>query len=1353
MVMLGDDDDVEPPLTALENYWLVDSEKQPVCFSTLPLRLGDTGDDDIPKFKKRLVLWGIAPPGEKKFKEVVAWKLVLEGKQPEIAVLAADGGWISLVKPKYSYEETIRTILITVQMLHFLRRKPDESEKNLWSHLRKVFDKFDVRPSVDDLRNHRSLIKKFAEKDPALAKSETMRAFLDGGSRRHISEVGADIEVKQPFIADDEDIDEMDTEENNTESDEDEDDDLFDSICAICDNGGDLLCCDGPCMRSFHATEGTGEDSYCVTLGYTEAEVQAMKIFLCENCKHKQHQCYICGVLEPSDGAAAKVFLCNNATCGHFYHPKCVARLLHPNKGNEASELEKQIADGFSFTCPIHWCVKCKGLEDRTQESLQFAVCRRCPKSYHRKCLPREISFEDIDDEDIITRAWELPKRILIYCLDHEIDPDIDTPARDHIKFPEIEKQAGFSKNKGKTLVKKKKRTYDESVLDQPSKEPGKMSDKVHMQGRKQTVKTSSVKVSSDNVGDRPEKKRTRFLKEKMQPEPHMAKDASVSKPKPVEEQEQEMVHLPSLATRKIPLSSFPIVDCETEKRVIELLGKKVSSLTIKDVTRKCSVPSTHVYSGRQTDRIIAQGKLERSVQAVEAALKKLDNGGNVDDAKAVCEPDVLKQLARWHSKIRVYISPFIHGTRYSSFGRHFTKVEKLVEIVDKLHWYVEPGDMIVDFCCGANDFSRLMKDKLDQVQKKCHFKNYDLIQPKNHFCFEKRDWMTVQPNELPHGSQLIMGLNPPFGVKASLANKFIDKALQFKPKLIVLIVPKETKRLDKKKTPYDLIWEDSECLAGKAFYLPGSVDHSDKTVDGWNASAPPLYLWSHPNWTMKHKKVAEDNNHSCIRRVGCHVDEGNLSDLPVKEEAESYDKQKARSGNEDRETVPLHPREDNVSDNLHVKTHAEAASKSNSRSEKERDTTEKAKCNVRGANLRADRLARKQARSKDEKETTGRIAVHVKEAGASDKVPVKKIAEATEQEVSRSAVNEKEHDRYKHRSRKWTPDLLDSLPPEKQVEVAYEETKEMQSRKTNHDNQNGPVHGDGTVAHREESKSAQHNYEQRPAGLSDIKFREGGDSDMSISSQDGRNARSRSRSFSPSVPGKRLSDRAAHCESYMNRPAKEPYDSMVSRPTYQGSYLKRNDEYSDAPKSGPFVSQIDDSTRKNVSSFEELANRDADATVDPYCLQYIGPDDRIYGRQVSEWSPSASETYLTRYGHLGASNSQVNRTTVTTDSQTHPGLHSGTGADSYLQSRYSLGSSGARFGHPASAAPSFGLSSGVNAPRGSVMDKYAYGLSGPSGSQSSVMDRYAPSLDGTNTARTHSFSQQYRFGGGRPPI
>lgn len=40
------------------------------------------------------------------------------------------------------------------------------------------------------------------------------------------------------------------------------------------------------------------------------------------------------------------------------------------------------------------------------------------------------------------------------------------------------------------------------------------------------------------------------------------------------------------------------------------------------------------------------------------------------------------------------------------------------------------------------------------------------------------------------------MGLNLPFGVKAALANEFVNKAWQFKPKLLILIAPEETKRL-----------------------------------------------------------------------------------------------------------------------------------------------------------------------------------------------------------------------------------------------------------------------------------------------------------------------------------------------------------------------------------------------------------------------------------------------------------------------------------------------------------------------------------------------------------------------------
>ncbi|BFG29706.1 hypothetical protein CerSpe_159800 [Prunus speciosa] len=48
------------------------------------------------------------------------------------------------------------------------------------------------------------------------------------------------------------------------------------------------------------------------------------------------------------------------------------------------------------------------------------------------------------------------------------------------------------------------------------------------------------------------------------------------------------------------------------------------------------------------------------------------------------------------------------------------------------------------------------MNKKLEEMGKKCFYKNYDFIQPKNDFNFEKRDWMTVQPKELPSGSHLV---------------------------------------------------------------------------------------------------------------------------------------------------------------------------------------------------------------------------------------------------------------------------------------------------------------------------------------------------------------------------------------------------------------------------------------------------------------------------------------------------------------------------------------------------------------------------------------------------------------------
>ncbi|KAI6679019.1 hypothetical protein NL676_039815 [Syzygium grande] len=136
-----------------------------------------------------------------------------------------------------------------------------------------------------------------------------------------------------------------------------------------------------------------------------------------------------------------------------------------------------------------------------------------------------------------------------------------------------------------------------------------------------------------------------------------------------------------------------------------------------------------------------------------------------------------------------------------------------------------------------------------------------------NYFEFELRDWMTVQLKELPQGSNLIMWLNPPFGVRAALVNKFIDKALEFKPKLLILIVPSETERLDEKMFWYDLVWEDDRFLSGKSFYLPGSIDMEDKQIEQWNNKPPLLYLWSRRDWTAKHRTIAQKQGHLPMKR------------------------------------------------------------------------------------------------------------------------------------------------------------------------------------------------------------------------------------------------------------------------------------------------------------------------------------------------------------------------------------------------------------------------------------------------------------------------------------------------------
>ena len=134
-MMSSDDDDAEPQLKAVESYHFVDDNDEPISFDALPFQFDAA--DKVCSFNKDVYLRGSTHGGlQRVYKQVVAWKLGLDGVSPEITVLSTEGSWILLLKPRPSYEETVRTVLVTVEMIHFVRRRPTDSEINMWDHLR-----------------------------------------------------------------------------------------------------------------------------------------------------------------------------------------------------------------------------------------------------------------------------------------------------------------------------------------------------------------------------------------------------------------------------------------------------------------------------------------------------------------------------------------------------------------------------------------------------------------------------------------------------------------------------------------------------------------------------------------------------------------------------------------------------------------------------------------------------------------------------------------------------------------------------------------------------------------------------------------------------------------------------------------------------------------------------------------------------------------------------------------------------------------------------------------------------------------------------------------------------------------
>ncbi|EGG13593.1 PHD zinc finger-containing protein [Cavenderia fasciculata] len=164
------------------------------------------------------------------------------------------------------------------------------------------------------------------------------------------------------------------------------------AVCTICEKGGELLMCDGACLRSFHVE--------CLGL---QSLVTPGQRWECDDCLNQQNSCFSCkkrGII------GMDLMKCKVHQCGKFYHHSCIAEFPLAKMVNTKSP---------RFNCPLHYCGKC----GQSGDGKQSVHCFRCPAAYHVTCIPPGVKM--------LTKSKETRKTGLILCPKHQHETVIPT--------------------------------------------------------------------------------------------------------------------------------------------------------------------------------------------------------------------------------------------------------------------------------------------------------------------------------------------------------------------------------------------------------------------------------------------------------------------------------------------------------------------------------------------------------------------------------------------------------------------------------------------------------------------------------------------------------------------------------------------------------------------------------------------------------------------------------------------------------------------------------------------------------------------------------------------------------------
>ncbi|KAF9610511.1 hypothetical protein IFM89_022791 [Coptis chinensis] len=147
-----------------------------------------------------------------------------------------------------------------------------------------------------------------------------------------------------------------------------------------------------------------------------------------------------------------------------------------------------------------------------------------------------------------------------------------------------------------------------------------------------------------------------------------------------------------------------------------------------------------------------------------------------------------------------------------------------------------------------------------------------------------KKSWLSFC-QKLDTGSRLIMGIKFPSEPKGVSVNQFIREVLNFKPKLLILICPKdmERDRLNGNESAYGLVWEDSEILSSESHLKETSCSSQQRKLE-----PPLLSLYSRLDWTKTYNTTALKLGHLSNGQNDFDIGTGHIGEKVSREPTDS---------------------------------------------------------------------------------------------------------------------------------------------------------------------------------------------------------------------------------------------------------------------------------------------------------------------------------------------------------------------------------------------------------------------------------------------------------------------------------